>query len=884
MNTLNSKDLQITAKKSGNIDINCAIPFTQHSDRRPQTLLTNTTNELYYNPSTKTLFCDNFSGAHSNLIEGEGIKITNNNTAHTTTLDVNFDKNTSTTTSISNSDKILVQDGLDFLKTISGADLRETLLPTILTDNGLDLTSGVLKIDINDCASQPTPNADDIFIFQLNTNGTSKKIKLSELITVINSDTTYNNGQNITIDSSNNNINLDTDLTSLNSLQSETNTDLQIQSSGTGDILLIATPNTATTGYVHLCRADTPSQRFNTIAYSTDGNNSFIKFLVHYTAGLNNLTREVLKLNSNLNADFSGDINIASTKSYKIDGSVLSGSNLYYSGTNTINDEIDSKQDTLAFGKSIGNSLKLEANIVSNDILLMGSSNVIGKTYSELKSLLNLNNVENIGVSTLGGSNLSYNSNKLNVDTTLINLVKLSSTSNNLTINTTTNNDILFEQNNTAICKVGSTGFTVLSGKQYFGDGSQLTGITGTIYNNGSNISIDGSNNINLGTTLSNMVEIVATNDLSLKAQGEIISMSGFDGGTVGGKDHVFKTNNGTSIVTLMTLSKDKNISGVNSITANQGYFTTVNATNSNLTGTLDVTSTITSDNSFKLNSHKVLFNSGLDEGTNPYLNARVLQNTSSLYNDGMYINYQSSGTPDLRFYSGSTTPEVPKMMIKTNGNVGINTVGPGEKLSVDGRIVCNAIVSKSSKATAEALAQNSGHGSGTLAFGVGTTSTDKFDVYFYIKSNVTNQNVYGSFSATEFGSDDRRKHNEVPIKNALDSIMKLQCETYDKTFIMKDKDWSGNLDEEASWLESGLIAQDVYKIPEFREYVKVGSETISWDINYKCLFTYNIRATQELKLQNDELKKTNKDLIDKMYELEMKMELILKNLNLATL
>ena len=95
--------------------------------------------------------------------------------------------------------------------------------------------------------------------------------------------------------------------------------------------------------------------------------------------------------------------------------------------------------------------------------------------------------------------------------------------------------------------------------------------------------------------------------------------MSGFDGGTVGGKDHIFKTNNGTSIVTLMTLSKDRSISDVNSITANQGYFTTMNATNSNLTGDLDVTGSITSDNSFKLNGVKVLSNEGLDEGTNPY-------------------------------------------------------------------------------------------------------------------------------------------------------------------------------------------------------------------------------------------------------------------------
>jgi hypothetical protein len=410
-----------------------------------------------------------------------------------------------------------------------------------------------------------------------------------------------------------------------------------------------------------------------------------------------------------------------------VDGGVLSGGNLNYSSGITINSELDSKQNTLTFGKSIGNSLKLEENININDILLVGVDNVIGKTYVELKTLLSLNDVDNT-------------------------------------------------------------------------------------------------------SDVNKPVSTATTTQLASKA----------------------------------------------------------NLDSPTFTGPLSTTGIIKSDNSFKLNSHKVLFNSGLDEGTNPYLNARVLQNTSSLYNDGMYINYQSSGTSTLRFYAGTSTPEVPKMMIFSNGNVGINTTGPGEKLSVDGNIVCNAIVSKSSNTTAESLSQNSGHGSGTLSFGTGTTSTDKFDVYFYIKSRVTNQNVYGSFSATEFGSDDRRKHNEVPIKNALDSIMKLQCQTYDKTFIMKDENWNGKLEDEAHWKEAGLIAQDVYQIPEFREYVKVGSETISWDINYKCLFTYNIRATQELKIENDELKnkvfdleKNNEILVNKMSQMELKISLIFKQLNL---
>ena len=65
------------------------------------------------------------------------------------------------------------------------------------------------------------------------------------------------------------------------------------------------------------------------------------------------------------------------------------------SGTDTLKTKIDSKQNTLTFGKLLGNSLKLEADIVGNDILVVGSSNIIGKRYNELKPLLNLNLVDN---------------------------------------------------------------------------------------------------------------------------------------------------------------------------------------------------------------------------------------------------------------------------------------------------------------------------------------------------------------------------------------------------------------------------------------------------------------------------------------------------------
>lgn len=367
----NNEKTSVTETKDENI--NMPVVFVRNDNQLNQRLLIDSPNELFYNPSTKTLHADNFSGAHSNLVEGEAIKLTHDTTNHNTTIDVNFDKNTAVTTSISALDTILVQDTLDFLKTITGANLRESLKPTagsnlsygsgatintlnldntitgltkltvgispatdtetgletygkviasridstgiedllylnnaggvgaesgivfrtnayncvtrfdetnykigasdaifngnltewmrinatelkvsgdcnltsthkykindvimpydILADNGLGLTSGVLKIDISSCVSQSTPGADDIFIYNLNIGGTSKKIKLSELITAINTDTTYLLGNNLSFDdtTSPHTINLSTTLTNMVKIVGATNLTLQTQ-------------------------------------------------------------------------------------------------------------------------------------------------------------------------------------------------------------------------------------------------------------------------------------------------------------------------------------------------------------------------------------------------------------------------------------------------------------------------------------------------------------------------------------------------------------------------------------------------------------------------------------------------------------------------------
>ena len=263
---------KINVNESTDENLNMPMVFVKNANNQSQRLLIDTPNELFYNPSTKTLHADNFSGGiSSNLIAGQNLS--------------------------------------------------------------------------------------------------------------------YGTGAN------DNTLNLDTDLTDVNSIESEADTDLKLQSSS--NIVLKANATFNTIGKIHLARIDDDSIRFNTIEYSNQFNNSYIKFLVHYTGQGDNLVREVLKLKSNLDSEFSGNVNIASGKTYKMNGTSLSGSNLNYSAGTTLNSKIDSKQASLTFGKLENNVPYFQEDVQTNDIIAMGSTNLMGINYSELKGLLSLNLVDN---------------------------------------------------------------------------------------------------------------------------------------------------------------------------------------------------------------------------------------------------------------------------------------------------------------------------------------------------------------------------------------------------------------------------------------------------------------------------------------------------------
>ena len=1171
MNTLNSKDLQITVKKTEAVNINCPVPFLKHVDRRQQSLLIDEPNEIYYNPSTKTLHADNFSGGIPSLVEGEAIELTTQN--NSTEIDVNFTKNTEVVTEILDNDTFLLSNTSNNLKTITGEKLKEDIrltagdnleygtgvnsnklsLKTALTNTSLNtgttwngnlivatklsdgsvsdtefqklngITSAILQtsdkntangvcgldsngiilnaqlpssvndiIEVANFSALPNTgesskiyvtldnhkayrwsgtsyveisaslvlgttsgtaydgasgqaNADNIALKQpilvdsatsgilidgnnnididmtrttaettfddnelmliQKTNGDLCRLTKQQLKSSINTNTEYNSGANITVDSSNdinlndnistNSAELRTDLVlkvasgsvnntdyinniifqntgnfktialtrrynsnmttntanfciqngtgatitdpshpirlcvrstgevnigssqtkthgfnvegtsnfentvTVNSIESSINTDLKIESNGTGNILLIASPNTSTIGYIHLARADDTSQRFNTIAYNTDGNNSYINFLVHYTAGSNNLTRQVLKLNSDLSADFAADVNIPTGSNYKIGGVNLPTSNTEYLLGNNLSFDTSTNPDTINMDNDLTSINSITSQATSDLTIAAGASTafydkIIFKTNDVERAYINhldmdlsVNlNIPNDKHYQIDGEDVLHNTSTTSAKNITLNCRVIQNLSSavldglfiNYMTTSSANAHCRFYSGGSSTIRMfiegdGKVGVNCVDPTEQFEvngninitDGNDYK-INGTAiihsYINGTNITIASDKSINLNSPLTGISGIQNTSDTVFTRNSVQICKVGVNGfemlnskkfiGDIEGpiKPYIIRDTNDYDqpIVSYRALS-----SSVTQLPPNQLQLILPDSSN-----------IITINHS------------------------TGLLKTKNIYIDGTITNASSiTATQFVGSLSGNATTVSNGIYLNNTGNQ-----------SIVGSLACAGIVSKANKAQAEALAQNSSHGSGTLAFGVGSTSTDKFDVYFYMKSNVTSQDVYGSFSATVFGSDDRRKHNEIPIENALDSIMKLQCETYQKTFVFKDENWNGNLEDEAHWLESGLIAQDVYKIPEFKDYVKVGNDTISWDINYNCIFTYNIRATQQLKigqdklkLENDklkneviELKKTNKNLIDKMYELEMKMELILKNLNLATL
>ena len=114
-------------------------------------------------------------------------------------------------------------------------------------------------------------------------------------------------------------------------------------------------------------------------------------------------------------------------------------------------------------------------------------------------------------------------------------------------------------------------------------------------------------------------------------------------------------------------------------------------------------------------------------------------------------------------------------------------------------------------------------------------------------------------------------KYNEKNIENALETVMKMSPETYTK-ILSNEPESKYN---QTTIFDSGFIAQELEVIPELKHLVFTDESEFGYkSVNYNGIIPYNTKAIQELKLENDELK-------NKVDELELKLTLIMNQLNL---
>lgn len=117
------------------------------------------------------------------------------------------------------------------------------------------------------------------------------------------------------------------------------------------------------------------------------------------------------------------------------------------------------------------------------------------------------------------------------------------------------------------------------------------------------------------------------------------------------------------------------------------------------------------------------------------------------------------------------------------------------------------------------------------------------------VVGNLSSQIITTDSTSTNvivLSSDDRLKHNEEPITNALDIIDKLQPKIYQKTKTFLPANYRGKLTQEYI-VEAGLIAQQVQDIEQLKYSVIEGNSITPYSLNYNNIFVYGIAGIKQL-------------------------------------
>lgn len=154
--------------------------------------------------------------------------------------------------------------------------------------------------------------------------------------------------------------------------------------------------------------------------------------------------------------------------------------------------------------------------------------------------------------------------------------------------------------------------------------------------------------------------------------------------------------------------------------------------------------------------------------------------------------------------------------IIVTDGNVGIGTTSPNDKLDVNGNIRANTFTNR-----------------GNTTYFLNPSST------------FTSLNIAGNISAAgNFYSSDRRlKSNIQPIKNSIEKLNKINGYTFE---------WEGNPSRIENPKDIGVIAQEIEEIiPEI-----ISTDTKGYkSVDYPKLTAFLISVLKEQQKEINEIK-----------------------------
>ena len=259
-----------------------------------------------------------------------------------------------------------------------------------------------------------------------------------------------------------------------------------------------------------------------------------------------------------------------------------------------------------------------------------------------------------------------------------------------------------------------------------------------------------------------------------------------------------------------------------------------------------------------------------VDPSANPYAQLEITSATNNTGNTGK-INLQVGADHNDALGYGFLQTIVNNIHTASlrlqpyGGNVGIGNINPTEKLDVLGTIKATALKTAYGSTGTHIIGNNNGADNPVLSPSlnnkgyVGTSALQFYEIRAF--------RLYTD--GVQLTSDDRLKHNEEEIIDALGTINKLKLYKYDKTQDMLDADFNGDLGDLTHHKEIGFIAQEVAEIPELTFLVDGGGTTervvseadtpevveLPFNLNYNGITNLAVQAIQELSAQLELLK-----------------------------